>query len=527
MKRKLPIGEQDFASIRQKGAVYVDKTELIYKLITGSGSQFFFSRPRRFGKSLLCSTFAALFEGRRELFQEIAGMPALAIDKLDWDWKPYPVIRIDLNAGDYLQGQERLETALSTSLENTARKYKIELRGQYPSTQFTNIIVDLHEKYGPVAVIIDEYDKPLLATLDEPKLHRLMVSSLKSFYSVLKSQDGNLKFVFITGVSKFSHISIFSDLNHLTDISLSESYNDLCGFTQKEINANFAPEIREAAKKNKLPKAQYLQELKDFYNGYRFSQNKITVHNPYGLLNHFFDDYKFAPYWFGRGTPTFLINLIRSQKIDVLHLENYYFNASDLQKFDINNMDAVTVLYQTGYLTIVDFDDDRKQYILDYPNREIKSCFSESLVEEYFETGENHRSDFMNYIIRCIFDCEIDKMMERLKSFLKEIPNTIIEDREKYFQTVLHLIFRMFGFNCRSETALSDGRVDTLLETKKTLYLFEFKYDKSAKEALTQIDTKEYLLAWKYSGKELYKIGVNFSGKERNITEWQWVKVTA
>jgi hypothetical protein len=281
MKRKLPIGIQDFVKIREGGYCYVDKTAQIHKLVTGSGGVFFLSRPRRFGKSLLCSTLGALFEGRRELFGPIAEQPPLAIDGLDWEWKKYPVIRIDLNPGNYTAGIEHLNARLYNNLDNIARNAGLSLRGDLAAEQFYNLIRDMTEQAGQkVVVIIDEYDKPLLTTIDAPEVHAQIRSALKGFYGVLKSADAGLRLVLLTGVTKFSQVSVFSDLNNLTDISLNPNFYDLCGITQEELEANFEGEIDEVVRKKNIDKNEYLAKVKRFYNGYRFSRKPDTVYIP-------------------------------------------------------------------------------------------------------------------------------------------------------------------------------------------------------------------------------------------------------
>ncbi|MCL2600750.1 MAG: AAA family ATPase, partial [Treponema sp.] len=288
MKRLLPIGIQDFAKIREGGYVYADKTAHIHRLITGPAGAFFLSRPRRFGKSLLCSTLEAVFEGRRELFGEIAGFPALAIDSLEWEWEKHPVIRLDLNVGNYNKGTDFLDSTLKNSLGNVARRYGMELRGEYVSAQFTNLIMDMHERTGKkVAVIIDEYDKPLLDTMTDGPLHKAIRGELKGFYGILKPSGRYLRFVFLTGVTKFAHISIFSDLNHLDDITLDPDYADICGITQTELEASFAPEIDSILKETGRSRGDYMEKLRSFYNGYRFSGEPVKVYNPFGLLKHF------------------------------------------------------------------------------------------------------------------------------------------------------------------------------------------------------------------------------------------------
>jgi len=289
--RRLPFGIQDFIKIREEGCVYIDKTERIYELITNITGPLFLSRPRRFGKSLLCSTLAAVFACRRDLFGEIAGQRALAIDKLDWEWKTYPVIKIDLAAVNFAGGKQELLTIINGCLQSCETKYDIPCDGNTIGARFRNLIESLHLKFNErVVVIIDEYDNPLLSTINKPELHEAMLEELKGFYSVLKSSDEHLKFTFLTGVTKFSQVSVFSSLNNLKDISLNPKYNDLCGFTQEEVEQNFAPEIEICAESNSMVKEAYLDKLKYFYNGYRFSQKLQTVYNPFGLLNHFSDE---------------------------------------------------------------------------------------------------------------------------------------------------------------------------------------------------------------------------------------------
>jgi len=382
MKRRLPIGIQDFISLREEGFCYVDKTARIHQLITGSGRAFFLSRPRRFGKSLLCSTLGAIFEGKRELFGEISGYPALAINSLEWEWEKHPLIKLDLSPGNYREGTAILDSLLKNELDNIARGYHLELRGNYAPEQFANLIQDLHTRFQKRAVVIvDEYDKPLLSTMDDGPIHSRMRDALKAFYSVLKSFDKDLQFVFLTGVTKFSHVSIFSDLNHLVDLSLDPRYADLCGITQEELEQNFGSEIKTILNDSGKERIEYLGELRRFYNGYRFSQKQLTVYNPFGILNHFDKTGEFLPYWYDTGTPTFLINLIIKQKINIFDLTNLHITYEDFQKYDIETMKAEPLLYQSGYLTIKDYDEELNLFTLDYPNEEVRNSFSRSLME--------------------------------------------------------------------------------------------------------------------------------------------------
>jgi hypothetical protein len=522
MERKLPIGIQDFVKIRREGFCYVDKTARIYELIRRAAGPIFLSRPRRFGKSLLCSTLGALFEGRRELFGAIAGQPPLAIDGLEWEWKKHPVIHIDLNPGDYERGMDELSVTIKRTLELCAVKYDVPFAGETLSDLFVRLIHRLYEKFQEkVVVIIDEYDKPLLTTIDAPEIHTKIRSALKAFYGTLKSSDAWLQFVLLTGVTKFSQVSVFSDLNNLTDISLNPAYYDICGITQEELETNFLSEIDSVTQERDISKDEYLAKLRRYYNGYRFSKKETTVYNPFGLLNHFFNHGDFQTYWFSTGTPTFLIKLIERQKIDILGLEKSAFTLASLQKFNVDNMDAVAVLYQSGYLTIVDYDDELNEYTLDYPNEEVRSAFAEALLEQYFQAPGMDMNALATTLPRALIKGDIEGAMNSLPPFFAAIPYDIQLKDEKYYQTVVHLVFRMLGLRCQSETRTAAGRIDTQVEMKSHVYCFEFKLNGTAEEALAQIDSKEYLLPWRGSGKTLHKVGVSFNWEKRNIGEWK------
>jgi len=516
MKRLLPVGIQDFVSIREDGFCYVDKTERIHQLITGSGRAFFLSRPRRFGKSMLCSTLEAVFEGRRELFN------GLAIDGLDWGWKKHPVIRIDMNSGDYTEGTTVLKAVLRDALENAAIGMGLKLRGEIEPLQFANLIRDAHRKYGErVAVIIDEYDKPMLDTIGKLEIHGEMRAQLKGFYGILKPSDRHLKFVFLTGVTKFSHVSIFSDLNHLTDLTLSPRYADLCGITQEELETCFVPEIESVLEETGLSRGDYLEKLRRYYNGYRFSEKPLKVYNPFGLLQHFANEGKFLPYWYETGTPTFLIKLIVEQKLGILNLCDMQVGDRDFRRYDIENMGVQPLLYQSGYLTIKDYDEKSRLYTLDFPNVEVHSCFAGSLTDQYLRSSGETSDGLNTRLLQALLKGDVDGAMEALRPFFASIPYDIIKDSENYYQTAVHLIFFILGFNCRSEVRIAAGRIDTLVETEDYVYCFEFKLDRPVEEALAQIDGKEYLLPWTGSGKTLFKVGVSLDTEKRNIGGWK------
>ena len=537
MKQKLPLGIQDFPKIREMGYVYVDKTVRIHELISSSGGAFFLSRPRRFGKSVLCSTLRAVFEGRRELFGELTGRPALAINSLEWEWKKHPVLRLDLNAGVYSNGVHALHSVLDSELSREADRHGITLEPADVISQFKYLIRTAYEKTGEkTVVIIDEYDKPLLETMTEKDLHAAIRNELKGFYGVLKSSDEYLRFVFLTGVTKFSHVSIFSDLNQLSDLTLNPQYADICGLTDEEVMGNFEPDIAAILEETGRERNEYLENLRRYYNGYRFSKIPLKVYNPFGLLNHFFNRGDFLPYWYETGTPTFLINLIRKQKIDIATLTKMRLEYEAFRKYDIENMDALPILYQSGYLTITGYDEDENSFTLDYPNIEVRSSFAKSLLQQYFQASNDESRSLIYRLPKSLRNGNIEEAIDALRQYLAAVPYDIIKETENYYETAVHLIFSMLGLNCRSEIRIAAGRnpppsckatkvplwIDTLVETKNFVYCFEFKLDKTADEALAQIDSKEYLLPWKGGGKKLFKVGVNFDSEKRNIGDWKY-----
>ncbi|GHT48136.1 hypothetical protein FACS1894102_0470 [Spirochaetia bacterium] len=399
-KTKFPLGIQTFSKIREGDYHYVDKTARMYELITTT-DVVFLSRPRRFGKSLLCSTLRSFFEGRRDLFS------GLAIDLLNDEWKTHPVIHIILNQGDYNNdGITALNARLHGALLDASERLEIPLRSGIVSEEFSDLIKNAHIKYGEkVAVIIDEYDKPLLDTLDDKDIHEIIRGTLKGFYGVLKAQDEHLKFVFLTGVTKFSKVSIFSDLNNLTDISLNPRYADICGITQEELEREFAEEIKQCSI-NYKGDTNYLDKLKTYYNGYRFSEKALTVYNPFGLLHHFYNTGKFQPYWFESGSPDFLIKLIEQQKINILELENMEISIDEFNAYNADTMAAVPILYQSGYLTIVNYNELDFSYTLDFPNDEVRISFAKSLSKVYSGAPVVGQVALVRDLYKTLFDNE-------------------------------------------------------------------------------------------------------------------------
>jgi len=522
-KRLLPVGIQDFPNIRERGFVYVDKTARIHELLTGSGQAFFLSRPRRFGKSLLCSTLGAIFEGRRELFGEIAGRPALAIDGLDWEWKKHPVIRLDLNAGNYKNGIKTLHSTLYAEMREVAKIYGVKLdQPDSPASQFKNLIAEACEKTDEKAVvIIDEYDKPLTNTLDKRDVHIELRDELKGFYDVLKSCDTHLRFLFLTGVSKFSQVSVFSALNQLSDMTLDPRYADICGLTQEELEANFGPEIDGVLESTGRSREEYIDKMRRFYNGYRFSRKPLTVYNPFGLLNHFDNGGYFQPYWYRTGTPTLLTDLINDRRIDFTKLNNMQVGYEDFDSFDIESLALEPLLYQTGYLTITDYDENQERcFTLDYPNLEVRNAFAKSLATRCLKTQSPESTALSDRLTTALKGGDVDAAMDAVKLFMTKIPYDLFQKRENFFQSVIYVVFAMLGLECRTEERIATGRIDMVVETRGFVYCFEFKLDGTAEAALAQIDSKEYAIPWTGRGKKVFKVGVNFDFEKKNIGEW-------
>jgi len=516
--QQLPTGRQVFENIRKDKGLYVDKTELIHKMISGLRTQFFLSRPRRFGKTLLCYTLKSIFEGKKELFK------GLAISKTKWKWEKYPVIRIDMSEGAYSEGLSSCKSAINEQLKYNAGKLSVKLSGETLSDKFKNLIVNSAKKYGkPAVVIIDEYDTPLLSVLDNKEEFDKVRRFLRDFYKIVKASEENLRFTFITGITKFAQVSVFSALNNLTDITLDPEYSTLLGITQEELEKDFVDYIDKWAKEYG-GKKKYIEKLKNSYNGYRFTENPKTVYNPFCLLKHF-DSGKFHHFWFETATPGYLINLLDSQKIDVLNINDFSVRTKEFKKYDSDNMDAIPVLYQSGYLTVKNYDRESDSYNLGYPNKEVESAFADELVTKYLKVPGSEKSSFAANVTKWLYAGEPEKIItDGFIPFMAAIPYSITIAKEKYFQTIFHIIFNIFGFQCRSEVQIATGRIDSILETPKFVYCFEFKLNGTAAEALKQIDSKEYLTPWHGKGKTLFKIGVSFDHKKRRIKEWR-VKV--
>ena len=506
-KLKLSIGVQDFPSMIEDGYKYVDKTDLVYKM-ANEGKAYFLSRPRRFGKSLLCSTLGAYFDGKKELFS------GLKIESLEDEWKAYPVIRIDMNAKYYDEGIHKLQSHLYEQLRVNYEKFDLEFDAEDVSDQFHRLIRHISQKtHAKVVVLIDEYDKALNATLQLPELHNEIQSTLKAFYEVLKSADEYLRFTFITGVSKFSQVSLFSSLNHLNDISLDVRYATICGLTEDELYHNYAEEFESFAQVQN----QELEELKDdfkkWYNGYLFHPKAVGVYNPFSTVNAL-DCLEFREYWFNTATPTFLLQMIEKYNFPIPNLEKIEAEASQMMRLDIDGNNIIALLYQTGYLTIQSYDREAQIYQLKIPNREVSKGLYSGVLEYFGVYQKAEGSSYLMQMIKGLNSGDVEKCILGFQSFLSGIPKNLKISREAYYHSLFYTIFSLVGTRIQVEVLVSGGRADAIVQTSTENFVFEFKYDKSAQMALDQIHSKGYHKPLLGLDKPMYLIGLNFVNEQ-------------
>ena len=518
-RRVLPIGVQSFSGLREDGFLYVDKTRYIYEL-AHSNKQYFLSRPRRFGKSLFLSTLRAYWEGKKELFE---GLDIVELEKdNEKAWQPYPVFYFDFNGKNY-QKNTALEEVLNMHLRSWESIYGGDSSLSLEE-RFQRLLAAAVAKTGRrCVVLVDEYDKPLLEVLENDSLEEHNKAVFKGFFGKLKNNDDYLRFVFITGVTKFSKVSIFSDLNQLEDISLDEAYSAICGMTAEEICAVFQPELRRMSEKNGLTEEQCLRKLAHMYDGYHFYPGSPRVYNPFSLLNALKKG-DFGAYWFATGTPTFLVRRLKDMHFNVRQFAEHtiYAEASSITDYRADNPDIVPLLYQTGYLTIVDYDKATGLYILGFPNEEVEYGFLKSLFPEYVpDAVPGSGKDIYTLRLR-LLEGDTESIRDILTALFASIPYTTNDAPfEHYFQSVLYILFTLLGQFVQCEVRSSKGRADCILETEKFVYIFEFKVDKSAAEALQQIEEQGYALPYKADTRQVFKIGVGFDSKERCLAEWE------
>ena len=512
--RKYPIGIQTFSNIIEEGYVYVDKTALVYKL-ANDGKYYFLSRPRRFGKSLLVTTLEAYFQGRKDLFE------GLAISKLEKDWAVHPVLHFDLNAANYID-VEALQSILGYQLSYFEKIYGSSREGRSLSERFMDVIRHAYEKSGQqVVILVDEYDKPLLQAIGNTALQDSYRRILKSFYGVAKTMDGYLRMAFFTGVTKFSKVSVFSDLNNLKDISLDRRYNEICGITEKEIRDTMDEGVGEMADYHGITKEECYEKLKKQYDGYHFSNSEVGIYNPFSLLRAI-DAQEFGDYWFETGTPTFLVETMKRNHYDLEQLAHENVTADLLGSLDVIDTNPIPLIYQSGYLTIKSYDPRFMTYRLGFPNDEVEHGFTRFLFR-YFTPASQTRDSFLRDFVMDVEAGRPEKFMKRMEALFAGQDYQLAGDAELYFHNAVSLIFKMVGFYTETERHTSDGRMDMVVQTADYIYLFEFKLDKSVDEALEQIERKQYAAPFANDPRKLYKIGVNFSSETRRVEGWRVV----
>ena len=506
-----PIGIQNFEKIRKDGYFYIDKTALIYQLVK-TGSYYFLSRPRRFGKSLLISTLEAYFQGKKELFK------GLAMETLEKDWIKRPILHLDLNIEKY-DTEESLNNILEKSLANWEELYGANPSERSFSLRFAGIIERACEQTGHrVAILIDEYDKPMLQAIGNEALQTEFRNTLKPFYGALKTMDGCIKFALLTGVTKFGKVSVFSDLNNLEDLSMWNKYTELCGISERELYENLHMELLEFAAAQKTTCEELCLQLKEYYDGYHFTHDSAGIYNPFSLLSAF-KRKTFGSYWFETGTPTYLVELLKRSHYDLERMTHVETDAEVLNSI-YGDEDPIPVLFQSGYLTIKGYDKEFGLYRLGFPNKEVEEGFLKFLIPFYTRFNKIEAPFEIQRFVKELRSGDLNTFFKRLQSFLADTPYELVSELELHYQNVLFILCKLLGFYTKAEYHTSDGRIDLVLQTDKFIYVIEFKLDGTAEEALQQINEKRYALPFETDSRQLFKIGVNFSNKTRNIDKW-------
>ena len=509
-----PVGIQTFEEIINRELLYIDKTEYIYRMAHSGGKHFFLGRPRRFGKSLLVSTMQSYFEGKKELFK------GLAIEKLETEWTEYPVLHFDLSGGKHME-KEQLERYLADTLEEQEAKWGYKSEKIDANLRLKDLIMTAYQKTGKqVVVLIDEYDAPLLDVAHEKEQLDVLRNIMRNFFSPLKARESYLRFVFLTGITKFSQLSIFSELNNITNISMRDDYAGICGITKEELLENMSDDIDMLAEAKGLSRESTIAKLKEHYDGYHFSGVSPDVFNPYSLLNCFAGR-NFGSYWFGSGTPTYLINMMRKHgavPTDITRVE------ADESEFDAPTEEMTTImplLYQSGYITIKDYNRDYNYYTLDVPNKEVKVGLTKALIPSYVTPNTLATTNTARRIAQALDKQDMDGALHLLQDFLGTVPYCNVTNYEGHYQQMLFIIFSLLtDYLVDVEVHTPRGRVDIVLLTKTDLYIIELKLNKNAQTAMQQINLKNYRQRFALSGKPVTKVGINFDSAQGNIEDW-------
>ncbi len=512
--RLYPIGIQTFRDIRELDNVYIDKTEYVYHMTHTSGKYFFLSRPRRFGKSLLISTLQSYFEGKKELFQ------GLAIETLEKEWTEYPVLHFSMAGGKHME-KEQLNRYLIYILENNERKFDVVCDSPDPNVRLLNLIKTVNKKTGKkLVVLIDEYDAPLLDVAHEEENLNVLRNVMRNFYSPLKDCDPMLRFVFLTGITKFSQLSIFSELNNITNISMNDEYAGICGITKEELLEKMSEDIDRLATALEYTREVTIAKLKEHYDGYHFSKKSPDVFNPYSLLRCFAEQ-ELGAYWFASGTPTYLVNMMRkhgAQPTDISRVE------ADESEFDAptENMNTIIPLfYQSGYITIKDYNRDYNYYTLDVPNKEVKVGLTKALIPSYVTTNTLATTNTARRIAQALDKQDMDGALQLLQDFLGTVPYCNVTNYEGHYQQMLYIVFSLLtDYLVDVEVHTPRGRVDIVLLTQTDLYIIELKLNQTAQAAMQQINLKNYRQRFALSDKPITKVGINFDSTQGTITDW-------
>ena len=513
--KKYPIGIQTFAKIREEGYVYVDKTGYVGRLVEAQG-YYFLSRPRRFGKSLLLSTIESYYEGRKDLFE------GLEIEKMNLPWEPAPVIHLDFNSKNY-KDEQSLADLLGFYLAPYEEKYGIDRRDADVDERFFKVVIEAYKASGrKVVVLVDEYDKPLLSAIDNEELQEKYRAILKGVFGVLKSADRYIQFVMLTGVTRFGKVSVFSDLNNLRDLSMESAFDSICGVTEEELHHYFDEGVAELASTTRITVEDAYGELKYNYDGYHFSEALKDIYNPYSLMNALAKR-KISNYWFETGTPTFLYTLLQNENYDLSKLEgDIEYDPTQLISVMVSDRDAVPLLYQSGYLTIKRTDDFFGTVFLGYPNHEVEDSFLRGLLPAYSQSTSGASLAFINNFVRDAMNGRIDAFMTSLQSMLAHIPVHSHDDRvlELHYHNMMYLIAQIVGLKVHTQYQTSNGRIDLVIETPRYVYVMEFKVGETAKDAIRQIEERQYGLPFKAEGRDVYLIGASFSNRTRTLSDW-------
>ncbi len=510
---KYPIGIQNFGEVRRDGYAYVDKTALMYKMVS-EGKYYFLSRPRRFGKSLFLSTLEAFFQGERELFK------GLAVEHLETEWIKHPILHLDLNVKKY-ENEDDLYKILNRHLEKWEQEYDSPYGERDLEERFLQVVECAYRKTDKrVVILVDEYDKPMLQTIGNEELQAEYRATLKAFYGVLKSCDRYIRFAFLTGVTKFGKVSVFSDLNNLIDLSLDHRYAEVCGMTEQELHINFDESVAMLAEANGMSKEECYERLRLDFDGYHFSIEGPGMYNPFSLLNTL-SSQRFRDYWFETGTPSFLVYQLKKTCYPLENLTTEELSTDTLNSIDIMDQNPLPLLYQSGYLTLKSYDKEFDSYILGFPNREVEQGFIKYLLPFYTPKTDNKNTFAVSQFIKDVRSGDAEGFMHRLQDFFAGGDYQVVGNTEKYFQNTLYVFFRLLGFYVNVEWHTSNGRMDVLIQTPDYIYILELKVNQTAAAALQQIEEKGYALPFASDPRQLFKIGINFQTETKLIDDWQ------